>query len=105
VDAIESKLGSDILLLDISDITLIADYFVIATGESDRQLSALVDAVGEKTRTEYNLKPLHTEGVGTSGWVLLDYGAIVVHLFTPSQREFYALEELWQEGRTVLRMA
>jgi ribosome-associated protein len=98
-------MGVDIVLLDIQAITLIADYFIIATGESERQLNALSDAVVEQIRETHGRKPLSLEGTTASGWVLLDYGAIVVHLFTPAQRDFYQLEELWSRGRIVVRMA
>ncbi len=97
-------MGSDIVLLDISEVTLIADYFVIATGESERQLEALAQGVleqGEKA----GLQLLSVQGTAASGWTLIDYGGIVVHLFSPSQRSRYQLEEFWSQGRTVVRMA
>jgi ribosome-associated protein len=97
-------MGTDILLLDLSEVTLIADYFVIATGGSDRQLKAIAEDVqGElKGRGE---RCQSVEGNAAFGWVLLDYGAVVVHLFSAKQRAFYNLEELWGTARTVLRMA
>lgn len=105
VDAIAGKMGSDILLLDISEITLLADYFVIATGESNRQLDALTEEVRIKVKQAAEQLPRGTEGTPDSGWVLMDYGAIVVHLFSPEQRAHYNLEELWSKARTVVRIA
>lgn len=83
VDVIASKMGSDILLLDISDVTLIADYFIITSADSERQIDALVEAITEATREEYGVRPRSVEGTTSSGWVLLDYGGIIVHIFTP----------------------
>lgn len=105
MDVIASKLGSDILLLDISDITLIADYFVIATAESSRQLKAIVEDIQQQVKEEYDQKPLSVEGTPESGWMLLDYGSIVVHLFSEAQRNRYQLERLWSDARTVVRIA
>lgn len=104
IDAIASKLGSDIVLLDLTQVTLIADYFIIATGESDRQLDALAQGVVEEGKGA-GLKPLSVQGTPASGWMLIDYGSIVVHLFSPSQRRRYQLEEFWNTARTVIRMA
>jgi ribosome-associated protein len=98
-------MGSDILLLDISDVTLIADYFIIASADSERQINALIQAISEATREEYGEKPISVEGTASSGWVLMDYSGIVVHIFTPRQRSRYQLEDLWRQGRTVVRMA
>jgi len=108
VDVIASRMGSDILLLDISTLTLIADYFVIATGESERQLHAMVEAIEEKVKADNDIEMTlvsQPEGTTASGWILVDLGNIVVHLFSPSQRKHYQLEELWNKARTVLRMA
>jgi len=104
-EIIAGKMGLDILLLDLSKITIIADYFIIATGESERQLSAMAQEVVEKTREQHSLKPLAVEGTPESGWILIDYGAIVVHLFSEAQRDRYQLEKFWSEARTVVRMA
>ena len=104
LDAIASKMGSDVVLLDLSQVTLIADYFIIATGESERQIDALVESVVEQGK-EVGLKPLSIQGTAASGWTLIDYGSIVVHLFSPAQRRRYQLEEFWSNGRTVVRIA
>ncbi|HHX44848.1 MAG TPA: ribosome silencing factor [Chloroflexi bacterium] len=97
-------MGSDVVLLDLSQVTLIADYFIIATGESERQIDALVESVVEQGK-EVGLKPLSIQGTAASGWTLIDYGSIVVHLFSPAQRRRYQLEEFWSNGRTVVRIA
>ncbi len=103
IDLMTGIMASDILLLDISELTTIADYFIIATGETERQRRAIVDHVTEQMRGQFSLRPLAIEG-GDSGWLLLDYGAVVVHLFSPEQRAFYRLEELWSAGKTVVRI-
>jgi len=97
-------MGVDILMLDLSEVSLIADYFVIASGESDRQLRAMAEGVQQGLK-DRGVQRLSQEGAPGSGWVLLDYGAVVVHLFSPNQRSHYDLETLWIKARTVLRMA
>ena len=104
VDLIDAKMGTDILMLDLADVTLIADYFVIATTESDRQLKAIAEDVQVELK-QLGVSRGSVEGQATFGWVLLDYGSVVVHLFSAKQRAFYNLEELWSRARTVLRMA
>ncbi len=104
IDLMTGVMASDILLLDIAEVTTIADYFVIATGETERQRRAIVEHVTEHMRDEFALRPLSVEG-SNSGWLLLDYGAVVVHLFSPEQRAFYRLEQLWSAAKTVVRIA
>ncbi len=98
-------MGSDVLLLDLSGVTLIADYFVIATAESTRQLRAVAEDVVRQFKVEHGTIPLSVEGTAQSGWILVDYGGIVVHLFSEIQRDRYQLEKLWRDARTVLRRA
>ena len=105
MDVIAAKLGSDVLLLDITGVTLIADYFVIATGDSERQLQAIKEQVLLQLKADHGVAPLSIEGTATSGWVLLDYGSVVVHLFSARQRRRYRLEEFWSNARTVVRIA
>ena len=105
VDLVAAKMGADILLLDLSGVTLIADYFVIATADSERQLRAISSDLAQQLKNEHELSPLSVEGTPASGWILLDYGGIVVHVFSPRQRDHYKLEEFWSEARTVVRMA
>jgi ribosome-associated protein len=105
MDVIAGKLGSDILILDLTGITIIADLFVIATADSDRQLQAISEELDLQLKTQQNLRPLAIEGIPASGWILLDYGSIVVHLFSEAMRSRYQLEQLWQDARTVVRLA
>ncbi|MGI6376108.1 MAG: ribosome silencing factor [Anaerolineae bacterium] len=105
VDTLAGKMGADILLLDMQEVTLITDYFVIATAASERQIGALSSDVVEQTKRECDTAPMSVEGTPAGGWVLLDYGSVVVHLFSEEQRAHYQLEELWEKARTVLRIA
>ncbi|MHB1357720.1 MAG: ribosome silencing factor [Anaerolineae bacterium] len=105
VDVIANKLGSDVLLIDLTGLTVIADYFVIATADSDRQLSAISDELVLQLKTLQNKQPLAIEGTPNSGWILLDYGDIVVHLFSEAMRSRYQLEQLWQDAKIVVRVA
>ena len=91
---LEEKKATDILALDISEISTLADYFVLASAENVRQLDALEDAVEENVRLEVN-----KEGENSSGWILMDYRDIVVHLFTKEQRAFYDLEKIWSDAK------
>ena len=91
---LEEKKATDILALDISEISTLADYFVLASAENVRQLDALEDAVEEGIRLEVN-----KEGESSSGWILMDYRDIVVHLFTKEQRAFYDLEKIWSDAK------
>ena len=104
VDLASDKQASDIVLLDIRGISLIADYFVICTVGSERQAGAILKDIGEKVLEEFGRKPLHTEGKPDSGWVLLDYGDVIVHVFSQSQRAFYNLEQLWSAATPIVRL-
>ena len=103
VNVLEEKQGENILLLDIRDITTITDYFIICSGTSDRMLNALASAVQRELRTAHNIRS-RIEGDPKTGWVLADYGGVIVHLFAPDRREYYRLEELWAEGKVVLHL-
>jgi ribosome-associated protein len=103
VNSLEDKKGEDILLLDIKDIASFTDYFVLCTGTSDRMLSALAEASMEAVRQKHRKKGIK-QGEAREGWVVLDYGDVVVHLFSPDQRDYYDLEELWQDGKVLLRV-
>ncbi|MBI4320354.1 MAG: ribosome silencing factor [Chloroflexi bacterium] len=98
------KKASDIVLLDIGRLTTIADYFVICNGNSERQLKAITDDVLEKLKKDDGIAPLHIEGTEGSGWILLDYGSVIVHVFTPTERQYYKLESIWSEAPVVLRI-
>ncbi len=104
VDVIADKQGEDILLLDIRDISILADYFVIGSAISKRQTKAMVNGIIDETRESFGGKPLRVEGDADSGWVLMDYGAVVVHLFAPEARNYYDLEGFWEDARVVVRI-
>jgi ribosome-associated protein len=80
------------------------DYFILCNGLSERQLGALRSSVREKAKTDLDTLPLRVEGQPDSGWILMDYGAVVVHIFTPELRAFYDLEDLWRDGNVVVRI-
>lgn len=101
VDAAADKKASDIVLLDIHDLSIIADYFVICTGTNPPQIGAIASAVDEELgKAGANL--LHREGNPESGWVLLDFGDIICHVFGPMEREYYQLERLWGAAQRLL---
>lgn len=97
VATLDNKKATDIKSLEITELTSVADYFVIATGTSGTHIRALSDEV-QDTLTKEGVEPKHIEGKST-GWILLDYGTVVVHLFTPDQRELYSLEHLWGDAQ------
>ncbi len=99
--ALDSKKGTDIKVMEVTELTSLADYFVICTGGSTTQINALCDCVEEKLEVEGGEKPLRREGHRGGIWVLLDYGCLVVHVFNDEAREFYALERLWNDGKSV----
>lgn len=103
VDLIVEKKGSDVTLLDISPISVIADYFVICSGTSERQVQAIVEEVVDRVKAD-NIRPLHVEGMPSSGWMLIDYGSVIVHIFAPATREYYQLEKLWSKAKTVVKI-
>jgi len=103
VDILEKKLGEDIVLLDIKEVANFTDYFVIASGTSDRMLDRLCDSVLREIKTNYK-KNTQSEGFASSGWMVLDYGDVVVHLFSPEKRDYYQLEDLWNDGKVILHL-
>ena len=103
VEVAEDKKAADIVLLDLAGLTTIADYFVICSGGSERQLAAIADGILEALRAE-KVRPIGREGQPASHWVLVDFGSVVVHIFTPPERDFYQLEKHWSEARTILRV-
>ena len=103
VEALEDKKGENIVLMDLQNIAMFTDYFVICSGTSDRMLDALADAVIEKIHDAANIKG-RAQGQSASGWVLVDFGSVIVHCFAPETRDFYKLEELWKEGKVLLRL-
>jgi ribosome-associated protein len=103
IDVLEEKKGEDILLLDIKEITTIADYFVICSGTSRRMLQALAEAVEKYLKEHYKMRTI-LEGLSQNGWILADYGDIVVHFFSVDQRAYYRLEDLWSNGKVLIRL-
>jgi ribosome-associated protein len=99
----EDKKAADIVLLELGELTTLADYFVICSGGSERQIGAIADAILEGLRAE-GTRPIGREGAAASHWVLLDFGSVIVHVFTPPEREYYQLERHWAEAKTVLRV-
>lgn len=100
VGVLSKRIGRDIKLLKISDISVIADYFVICTANSSTQIKNLCDEI-EKVMEEQGERVLHREGYRAGGWVLLDYGCVIVHVFMEEAREFYGLERLWADAQDV----
>ena len=101
VDAAADKKASDIVMLDIRDLSVIADYFVIGTGSNRRQIQAIASAIDDRL-SELGIHERGREGNADSGWLLLDYGDVIVHIFGQMEREFYRLERLWSEAPTVV---
>ena len=91
------KKASDVLILDVRELTSIADYFIVASGESERQVKAIANHIAREITTEYHITPL-VEGAGTSRWILLDFGDIVVHVFKTDIRHYYGLEKMWSDA-------
>lgn len=103
MNAIEERKGEDIMMLDLAEVSPIADYFVVATADNERLLGALVRYLNREILEKYQISA-RQEGSPESGWVLLDYNWVVVHLFSPLQRQHYRLEHLWSEAQTILRI-
>jgi ribosome-associated protein len=103
VDLLADRQAEDIVLLDIRKLSSFADYFVLATADNSRHMRALVDVLEKDLRGD-GVRAAHLEGERDSGWVLADYGDVIVHLFSPEEREYYGLEELWQEAKQVVRI-
>jgi ribosome-associated protein len=103
VELAEDKKAADIVLLDLVGLTTMADYFVICSGGSERQLEAIAVGIIGSLRDE-RIKPIGREGTSASHWVLIDFGSVIVHVFTPPERDYYGLEKHWSEARTILRV-
>jgi ribosome-associated protein len=103
VSALEDKKGENIILLDLKGIASFTDFFVICTGTSDRMLDALANGVVDKVRETHKLKG-RKDGTGTAGWEVIDFGSVMVQLFAPEERNFYKLEELWGQGKILLKL-
>ena len=103
VDLADEKQATDIVLLDLRQVSMLADYFVICTAGSQRQIDAIIDHVLTEAKKEGRLA-LHVEGEPSSGWILLDFGDVVLHVFAVEQREYYRLEDVWQKAAVVLKL-
>ena len=101
-DAASEKQATDVVLLDVRNSCSFADFFVVCSGDSDRQLVAIWEEIVDMLRLN-DVQVLHKEGAG-SGWLLADYGSVVVHVFSPEEREYYQIESLWKDAIPVLRM-
>jgi ribosome-associated protein len=103
VDLVSDKQAADILLMDTQEVCSFTDYFIICSGESTRQIKAIIDNISDELKKE-GIFPLHEEGTPNSGWILLDYGSIIVHVFSPLERDYYQLEKLWEKAPTKVRV-
>lgn len=89
------------MLLDIRQQSTLADYFVICSAENERQLHAIYEHIDEVVRRDYTLRP-HVEGMASTGWIVMDYGDIIIHIFSAAQREYYQFDRLWSKALPVL---
>lgn len=103
MNQLEDKKGENLVLIDIKGLAVFADYFIICSGTSDRMIGALANAVAEFIHDNYHWS-VHMEGEPREGWVLIDAGDIIIHLFSPEQRNFYKLEDLWSHGKVLLHL-
>ncbi|WP_343209072.1 ribosome silencing factor [Anaerolentibacter hominis] len=99
-DALEERKAEDIRVIEIGDISTIADYFLIANGTNPNQVSAMVDSVKDVLGRE-GFDPKRIEGLGNASWILMDYGDIIIHVFSKEDRAFYDLERIWRDGKMV----
>jgi ribosome-associated protein len=101
VRAAEAKQATDILVLDLTAVTSFADFFVICTGNNQKQVQAISDEVNLQLKHEAGELPINVEGYTQAEWVLADYGDLLVHVFSPKAREYYGLERLWRSAKPV----
>ena len=101
-EAADDRKGADILLLNVADVSYIADYFVVITGFSNAQVRAICNSIEEKVQEEWHRAPLRREGQSEGNWVLMDYGDVIVHIFLPKERAFYNLEAFWGHAEQIL---
>ena len=100
IQALEDKKGNDIQIIDIHEVSVIADYFIIASGSNPNQVKALADNV-EETLGRVGYETRQTEGYSTAAWILMDYNDIIVHIFSEEDRSFYDIERIWRDGKVV----
>lgn len=104
VDVASDRKGESVVLMDMRQISPVTDFFVVLSGTSDRQLKAIIEHIGEELRDRFGILPWRTEGEAVNGWVLMDYGDVVVHAFLPEKRSYYDLEGLWREAPVMVRI-
>lgn len=102
INAIEDKKGEDIKIIDISNVSVLADYFIIANGNSVNQVQAIADNVDEAL-SKQDIHPKQVEGYQNANWVLMDFGDVIIHVFDKDNRLFYNLERIWKDGKTVTK--
>ena len=103
VEAASGKQASNIVLLDAREVCSFADYFVICSGDSDRQIHAIYDEIGHVLKKE-GILPHHHEGTVDSGWLLIDFGDVIVHIFALIEWEYYQLDTLWSQAIPIVRV-
>ena len=103
VDLAADKKAADVVLLEVRELTTLADYFVICSGGSERQLGAIADGIVEGLREE-KTRPIGREGGANAHWLLIDFGSVIVHIMAPPERDFYQLERLWADAPLLLRV-
>jgi ribosome-associated protein len=103
MDLVGGKKATHVTLLDLRGVSIIADYFLICGGESARQLKAIAGEVQEKLGAQ-QVSPRRVEGTPDSGWILMDFGSVILHIFDQTQRDYYQLEEVWKHARTLAVM-
>lgn len=99
-NTLEDKKAQNVTIIDISELSCMADYFIIANGSNINQLHAMADYV-EEILAKNNVKPTHIEGYRNANWILMDYGEFVIHIFDEESREFYDLERIWKGGKVI----
>lgn len=104
VNILDEKKGENILLLDLIGICSFTDYFVICSGTSERMLRSLAEEAQKAAKKSHGAQARGIEGEPEGGWILIDYGDVILHLFSPAVRKYYQLEDLWSEGRTLVHM-
>lgn len=103
VDVASEKQARNVVMLDMREMSSFTDYFIILTADSQRQMNSILEDIERSLRRE-RIHPHHMEGSTDSGWLLMDYGDLVIHIFSPEEREYYALEQLWSRAAVIFRI-
>jgi ribosome-associated protein len=104
VDLASDKKGENVVLMDMRQVSPVTDFFIIVSGDSDRQLKAIIEHIGQEIKERHHILPWRIEGTASGGWVLIDFGDVVVHAFSPEKRAYYDLEGLWREAPVMVRI-